>query len=72
MSTSIPGVRTDGSEPNWSTSGMRVTLSYLCIGECLSSSPFLKNNGAEGPRPIPAKAFFIFYLFTFLIFRNPN
>jgi hypothetical protein len=27
----------------------------LCIGECPSNSPFLKNNGAEapkGPRPI--------------------
>jgi hypothetical protein len=22
----------------------------LCIGECPSNSPFLKNNGAEGPK----------------------
>jgi hypothetical protein len=30
----------------------------LCIGECPSNSPFLKNNGAEapkGPRPIVFK-----------------
>ena len=34
------------------------TTHMLCIGECPSNSPFLKNNGAEapkGPRPIVFK-----------------
>ena len=27
----------------------------ICTGECPSKSPFLKNNGAEAPRPIVFK-----------------
>ena len=51
----IKKYRTFFSFSNWYTVSYISIHVVLSIGECPSNSPFLNNNGAEGPRPIVFK-----------------